>query len=366
MSADVYPAPSPRRSGMTSRRLQLGVVALGAPVVLVGALHPVRSSVGARWTQPAEMLAAPVLRAAFGGLAPEVSRVQPAATAPAPPFVMKAKSAAERARAVQCLANAVYYEAALEPQDGQRAVAQVVLNRVRNLNFPHSICGVVYQGWERPTGCQFSFTCDGSLSRAPVPAIMARARGVAEQALQGYVMAAVGTATHYHATSVDPWWRPTVVRITQVGAHIFYRWPGAAGLTPAFGQRYEGGELKLDQAVINGTAPRPLSLVPAPPLPLIQTVAAAANVAVPNASPTAALFQDRPGAPRVHSTLLMNGERPRASHDQVAAINAMLEQRLPSRKPDAGAIIDPLANPPGAKLTAPRPAAASSSSPTGE
>lgn len=179
------------------------------------------------------------------------------ALAPAAPFILKAASPAERERAVECLTKAVYYEAALEPTDGQRAVAQVVLNRVRDHDFPPSVCGVVYEGWERPTGCQFSFTCDGSLLRPPVPSLWAASRKVAEAALNGYVMAAVGAATHYHALSVNPWWKPTVVRIGQIGSHIFYRWPGAAGLPGAFTQRYAGDELKLSEAVIDGRAPRP-------------------------------------------------------------------------------------------------------------
>ncbi len=348
MSIDAFHQAAPlRRFRLTGRGLRLGLLALGAPVVIVGALHPAKGGANTRWTPPGGALAGPALRAALDRLTLVAAAPAGLGVTPAAPFVLKAKSPAERARAVQCLANAIYYEAALEPQEGQRAVAQVVLNRMRNINFPHSVCGVVYQGWERPTGCQFSFTCDGSLSRAPIPALMARTRAVAEQALDGYVMPAVGAATHYHATSVNPWWRPTVVRITQVGSHIFYRWPGAAGLLAAFGQRYEGGELKLAQAVIEGTAPRPLA-PGAPALVTLQTVASSAAAGAQTAS-SPALFQDAPGVQRVHSTLLMNGERPRPSREQVAAINAMLEQRLPSRKPGS-AMSDPLANPPAAKI----------------
>ena len=93
----------------------------------------------------------------------------PLASGPNPaaaPFVFKG-SAAARSQALECLASAVYYEAGNQDEDGQRAVAQVVLNRVRHPAFPNSVCGVVYQGSTRATGCQFTFTCDGSLSRAP-------------------------------------------------------------------------------------------------------------------------------------------------------------------------------------------------------
>src|SRR6476660_5886742 len=65
-------------------------------------------------------------------------------------------------RSLQCLTQAIYYEARNQSDDGERAVAQVVLNRVRHPAFPNTVCGVVYQGAVRPGGgCQFTFTCDG-------------------------------------------------------------------------------------------------------------------------------------------------------------------------------------------------------------
>jgi len=158
------------------------------------------------------------------------------------------KAAPEYSRALRCLTQAVYYEAALESTVGQQAVAQVVLNRVRDPNYPNSVCGVVYQGAERVTGCQFSFTCDGSLARAPVRWAWERSRKVAEDALAGHVAAQVGTATHYHADYVLPYWSPTLGKITQIGAHIFYRWRGAPGETAAFTQRYAGREPSINEA----------------------------------------------------------------------------------------------------------------------
>jgi hypothetical protein len=149
----------------------------------------------------------------------------------------------ERELAVNCLSDAIYYEAAFEPEDGQRAVAQVVLNRVRDPNFPHTVCGVVYQGWQRKTGCQFSFVCDGSLKRRPPePDQREHARLIATQALSGVVVEGVGTATHYHTDYVDPYWRSTLVEITKIGQHVFYKWPGKAGLPSALDEPYEGGE----------------------------------------------------------------------------------------------------------------------------
>ena len=160
---------------------------------------------------------------------------------PARPFVLKG-SPEDRATAVNCLTQAVYYEAGFEPAAGEEAVAQVVLNRMRHPIFPHSVCGVVYQGAALKTGCQFSFTCDGSLARTPQKEAWDRARYVAEHALNGYVMKEVGGATHYHTQWVVPWWQPTVSKVAQVGAHIFYRWPGALGLPGAFSMRYAGNE----------------------------------------------------------------------------------------------------------------------------
>jgi spore germination cell wall hydrolase CwlJ-like protein len=147
-----------------------------------------------------------------------------------------------RMRSIDCLTAAIYYEAALEPVDGQRAVAQVVLNRVRHPAYPSTVCGVVFQGHQRVTGCQFSFTCDGSLRRTPIPAIWNRVKAVAEAALGGYVHRPVGLATHYHANYVFPYWAPTLAKITQIGAHIFYRWQGGWGRPAAFSSRYAGAE----------------------------------------------------------------------------------------------------------------------------
>lgn len=167
---------------------------------------------------------------------------------PAQPFVLKAATPADRARALRCLTQGIYYEAALESTEGQEAVAQVILNRVRDPNYANTVCGVVFEGAERSTGCQFSFTCDGALSQAPVGWAWDRARIVAERALAGHVATQVGTATHYHADYVSPWWSPTLNKITQIGAHIFYRWKGMAGETAAFRQRYAGHEPVIDEA----------------------------------------------------------------------------------------------------------------------
>ena len=160
----------------------------------------------------------------------------------AAPFSVGKASAETRARALECLTSAIYYEAGQESADGQRAVAQVVLNRVRHPAFPSSICGVVYEGSTRATGCQFTFTCDGSMARRPVPVLWNRARQVASEMLNGGVYAPVGHATHYHANYVVPYWASSLVKTSVEGAHIFYRWAGGWGRPAAFSDHWSGKE----------------------------------------------------------------------------------------------------------------------------
>ena len=159
----------------------------------------------------------------------------------ASPFVFKGNSAA-RAQALNCLSSAVYYEAGNQDVDGERAVAQVVLNRVRHPAFPASICSVVYEGSTKPTGCQFTFTCDGSLDRQPDVDGWHRASKVAEAALNGYVYSPVGWATHYHADYVVPYWASTMAKNAVVGVHLFYHWAGSWGEPAVFTKAYAGRE----------------------------------------------------------------------------------------------------------------------------
>jgi spore germination cell wall hydrolase CwlJ-like protein len=178
-------------------------------------------------------------------IAPEqalaVNRRIPLAQGPNPaaqPFSITKIDAASRSRALECLTSAIHYEAGQESPDGQRAVAQVVLNRVRHPAFPATVCGVVYEGSTRSTGCQFTFTCDGSLFRQPSVAAWNRARAIAAAALNGYVYRPVGNATHYHANYVVPYWASTLTKSAVVGTHIFYRWAGTWGRPAAFAQNY--------------------------------------------------------------------------------------------------------------------------------
>jgi spore germination cell wall hydrolase CwlJ-like protein len=207
---------------------------------------------------------------------------------PARKFVLQT-DAADRERALTCLTQAVYYEAAGEGDDGGRAVAQVVLNRMRHPGYPASVCGVVYQGAERTTGCQFTFACDGALQRTPVPGWWDRARKIAEQALAGRVFAPVGHATHYHADYVLPYWADSLDKSAQIGRHIFYRLRGSLGDGAAFSQRYAGAE---------PAPPQPGGAVVLPPSTDIQQLADAlisdsvkgAPPEVEKAAPTASLL----------------------------------------------------------------------------
>jgi spore germination cell wall hydrolase CwlJ-like protein len=188
----------------------------------------------------------------------------------APPFQAGAsgQSVVHRKPALDCLTSAVYYEAASESEAGQRAVAQVVLNRVRHPAFPASVCGVVYQGSERHSGCQFSFTCDGSLNRKPETSGWARAKRVASLALAGRVEPTVGMATHYHANYVLPYWAPKLAKIVVVGNHIFYRWRGYWGTRAAFTQNYAGDAASayIEAADLFETSEGDFQLEPSEPL----------------------------------------------------------------------------------------------------
>jgi spore germination cell wall hydrolase CwlJ-like protein len=123
---------------------------------------------------------------------------------------------------LECLTEAVYYEARGESPRGQYAVAQVVMNRVKHPAFPKSVCAVVFQGAGR-RGCQFSFACDGSMRRGREAMAWNRARKVATRALAGAALADIGSATHFHTTGVSPAWGPQMLRVAMVGTHVFYK-----------------------------------------------------------------------------------------------------------------------------------------------
>jgi hypothetical protein len=224
------------------------------------------------------LLDAPVRRGETGTTAlpplPVPNDTADASIRAAQPFVLRGTQI-DRARALQCLTTAIYYEAGNEPDAGQRAVAQVVLNRVRHPAFPATVCGVVFQGSDHPR-CQFSFACDGARARIPAPAVWLRARRVAARALAGEVFAPVGLATHYHTYAVTPSWNRALVMTGVFGAHLFHRWKGWWGTSAAFRDRYIGGEpmpgplhsLPLPATALPTTAIPPPTVAPALPAPV--------------------------------------------------------------------------------------------------
>ena len=151
------------------------------------------------------------------------------------------------ARATDCMAAGILYEAG-DDTLGEHAVAQVVLNRLRHPAFPKTVCGVVFEGQDRSTGCQFSFSCDGALTRwHPTDDAWRRAREVAAAALGGAVFKQVGYATHYHTDWVVPYWQSSLDKITAVNTHLFFRWSGWWGTPPAFGRHPETVEPVITQ-----------------------------------------------------------------------------------------------------------------------
>ncbi|WP_263588747.1 cell wall hydrolase [Sphingopyxis sp. GC21] len=251
-------------SGLIRDRLIAALLVLAAVAALAFAawalLHRGQAARELAERTPVAMARPPVPQPQlYKELAPEDARAENAAlpfsTAPierAPPLVLpiNASDVAGRRSSIDCLTAAIYYEAGQESDQGKRGVAQVVLNRVRHPAFPNSICGVVYQGSERPTGCQFTFTCDGSLARIPTRQGWEAARRIAVAALSGAVEPSVGMATHYHADYVVPYWASSLAKIAQLDHHIFYRWTGGWGRRTAFTQSVSQEQPLVDQPQI--------------------------------------------------------------------------------------------------------------------
>ncbi len=220
-------------AGFTEEALAAAAGGLDESALTIARRHdPYTVAGGAQRDRQAELMTARLeqLRAqpSNAGLR-QVSLTGPVAAQP-----FRLGGALDASRDLECLTQAAYYEARGEGRDGMRAVTQVVLNRVRHPAFPKSVCGVVFQGAGRRTGCQFSFTCDGSMRGAVNRVAWNRAREVASSALSGSVFGAVGNATFFHTTAVSPGWRNAMVRVGQVGDHLFYRFGGRSGSREAF------------------------------------------------------------------------------------------------------------------------------------
>lgn len=275
------PSPAPR--------LRAILVVIAALAMLVPALlvryappvvrHHVVRAQAQRVVPQAEL--PPVEPVAFQDLDPDDARAFNAGV----PFVDGPNPAArpfklsgdpmQRARAIDCMAAAVLYEAGDDPE-GQRAVAQVVINRVRHPAFPKTICGVVFQGSERSTGCQFTFTCDGALVRHRwLDAQWTRARDTASAALDGHVFKPVGYATHYHTDWVVPYWQSSLDKIAAVNTHLFFRWTGWWGTPPAFNRRVSSDEPVIAALAAYSDAHKPAGAITASEALYVDPVAAA-------------------------------------------------------------------------------------------
>ena len=214
----------------------------------------------------------------------------------AQPFRVAEGGALEAARDLACLTDAVYYEARGENPAGQAAVAQVVLNRVRHPAFPKSVCGVVFQRAEAGYGCQFSFVCDGSMRRQREPSAWRRAEAVAARALDGAVMGAIGNATHFHVAGLEPGWGPQLLRVAQVGLHVFYRFGGHAGGAGSFNAAPEPSPAVLAAEASQQTADG----APAPQLILASATTSAAPAAPAATLPAAAPAKAAPAKSGAH------------------------------------------------------------------
>ena len=187
------------------------------------------------------------------------------------------------ARATDCLAAAVLYEAG-DDSVGMKAVAQVILNRLRHPAFPKTVCGVVFQGSERTTGCQFTFTCDGALAHRWSDAAWGRARDVAKTALDGAVDRTVGYATHYHTDWVVPYWSASLDKLAAVHTHLFYRWTGWWGTPPAFNRQVQVGEPVIEKLAMWSDAHKMGNALDQANAAIAEAAAAAADTPVATAT----------------------------------------------------------------------------------
>lgn len=305
------PRPAPPRRLYALLIAAIALLAVAVPALIV-AYAPKPSAPRARVVpRPA----AAVQPAALPGAPPVVEPLQwrplppaeaiaynariPFSTDPNPaarPFRAGAKGES-LARAVDCLAAAVLYEAG-DDAPGERAVAQVVLNRLRHPAFPKTVCGVVFEGAERVTGCQFTFTCDGALLRhAFSDEAWTRARAIATAALNGTVDRAVGHATHYHTNWVVPYWQASLDKVAAVGTHLFFRWSGWWGTPPAFNRVVSNDEPAIPLLAPYSAAHRlALGLEAAPPAETPPVDTGAAIPAVPD-HPGEFILAFPPGVP---------------------------------------------------------------------
>lgn len=218
----------PGRAGVSPRVSVAGLLAGGARRNLDGSTPQVARAMAMSSVTPApfdeqlQVVYAPVVL-----VGPDKAQGSEARAAQAPgerPDYASLVDQSNAAREERCLAEAIYFEARSEPEAGQAAVAQVVLNRVKSGLYPSSICGVVYQNRHRHLRCQFTFACEGKSLRITEPEPWRTAVRIASEVLEGRTfLADVGGSTHYHATYVRPRWAKRLKKMDKIGTHIFYK-----------------------------------------------------------------------------------------------------------------------------------------------
>ncbi len=193
----------------------------GGPVI--GAFSGLNPTLVARTEpEPPAAQAIIVAKAAPPPVQPPTLRDQSPQARPVPPRTPLV-GVVKNEKEMRCLAEAVYFEARSEPERGQAAVAQVVLNRVLHDAYPNSVCGVVYQNRHRYLACQFTFACEGKALRTDEPGPWATAQRIARDVAEGRTyLPGVGNATHYHANYVRPWWARYMQRRERIGRHLFF------------------------------------------------------------------------------------------------------------------------------------------------
>jgi hypothetical protein len=209
------PWRAPRNAAVLGASLGL---ALGAAYLTAGIGHLVASP-----SQAANLAADTALDPAFATVSGPAIGTAGALGRLDPDTLRMAAKPAGRGKELDCLAEAVYFEARGESPRGQAAVATVIMNRVKKPGFPKTVCGVVYQGAAHRNACQFSFACDGQAEAVVEQSAWERARRVAARALSGAVLRDIGSATHFHTVDVTPGWGASMLRTAQVGLHVFYR-----------------------------------------------------------------------------------------------------------------------------------------------
>jgi spore germination cell wall hydrolase CwlJ-like protein len=274
--------------GFSQRALRTEMQAMGPGALALAQRQDVFAAGTLRGRQSANVIGQ--FDARGGAPTPPVSALPSALTrvsTPAEPFHFSDGGALAATRDLACLTDAVYYEARGEGASGQAAVAQVVLNRVRHPAFPKSVCGVVFQRSVGGYGCQFSFACDGSMRHAREAGAWRRAEEIAARALDGAVMSSIGNATHFHVAGINPGWGPNLLRVAQVGLHVFYRFGGSAGRPGSF-----NGEAQHSAAVDDPTLPTADGAASAGQFILASATttapAPASSASAPAAAPTAA------------------------------------------------------------------------------